>query len=492
LTENPVFRDHEIELKLKKRGGWDNFWDNAQGTSFELMNEKGVQFNFIDIPYLIIRDNQIEVGITLAISLYSMTKELIQSIKDLSATITNVIDSVTPEVGVGVTTDPAEIATLVVKALVQLAYTIAVLLAVIKLAQQMFELIFPKIRYYLGATVKELVTKGCQFLGYQLESTLLDSLSNLTIMPVPLIKEKKSIVDYIENDLNFAFTKGYPTAQDSTPTLGSLIDFIELTYNARTRVNNGVVRIERRDWWVNTGNLVEVALNLQDDRDNEYTLNTDEAWKRTYVHYLVDYADFHTVDFFDPTDAEYHVDPTNVINPDLVSIRGFNDVAIPFALGVRKNNLNWIEKLAKGFFEVVDSVANAFGGGSNYASIIQNRIGVTQIGQQFYSQTKLLWAVNGKQPQNYVDIMRASNIYNQYHVINEIQNNDHKIFNDVPVRLRPAEFVNLLNNNYAIIDGLVCEILTIKYNDEQSLATITYKSPFDYANGKVNTIALNT
>ena len=492
LTDGAVFRDFEIELKLKKRGGWDNFWDNAQGTSFELMAYKGVQFNFIDIPYLIIRDNQVELGITLAISLYTMGDALIESIKALSETITNIIDSVTPEVGAGVTLDPAEIATLVVKAIVQIALIALIIVAIIKLAQQMFELLFPKIRYYLGATIRELITKGCQYLGYQLESTLLDSLKNLTIMPVPLTKEKKGICDYIENDLNFSFTKGYPTAQDSTPTLGSLIDTVELMFNARTRVYNGVVRIERRDWWANQSlNQMLPALNLQDDRQSEYTLNTDEAWKRTYIHYLVDYADFHTVDFFDPTDAEYHTDPTNVINADLVTIKGFNDIAIPFALGVRKNELNWIEKIAEGFFKFIDEVANAFGGNSNFASIIQNRIGVTQIGQQFYGQTKLIWAVNGKQPANYVDLMKASTIYNNFHRINEIQNNDYKIFSEVPVRFRPADFVDLLNNNYAEIDGLACEILTIKYNDEQSLATISYKMPYDYANGKVVVLTLN-
>ena len=492
LTDNAIFRDYEIELKLKKRGGWDNFWNNAQGTSFELMAYKGVQFNFIDIPYLIIRDNQVELGITLAVSLYTMGDALIKSIEALSATITNIIDSVTPEVGAGVTLDPAEIATLVVKAILQIAIVALLIVAIIKLAQQLFELLFPKIRYYLGSTVRELVTKGCQFLGYQLESTLLDGLKNLTIMPVPLSKEKKGITDYIENDLNFSFTKGYPTAQDSTPTLGSLIDTIELMFNARTRVYDGVVRIERRDWWANqTVNQILPALNLQDDRQNEYTLNTDEAWQRTYIHYLVDYADFHTVDFFDPTDAEYHTDPTNVINPDLITIKGFNDIAIPFALGVRKNTLNWIEKVAEGFFTFIDEVANAFGGNSNFASTIQNRIGVTQIGQQFYSQTKLIWAVNGKQPANYVSLMRASTIYNNYHVINEIQNNDNKIFSEVPVRLRPEDFINLLNNNYAEIDGLICEILTIKYNDEESLAVISYKMPYDYANGKVTVITIN-
>ena len=492
LTDGAIFRDFEIEVKVKKRKGYDDFWDRAQGTSFELMNEKGVVFPLIDIPYLIIRDNQLEVGLTLGVALYSMTDALITNILQSADLINDVIEAVTPNASVPPVPPIGEIITMVLKALIQVAYTIALLIAVIKLAQQMFDLIFPKIRYYKGCTVKNLIEKGCEFLGFTVDSTLLNSLSQLTIMPVPITKEKKSIWDYLENDLNFSFTKGYPTAQDSTPTLGNLIDFVENTYNARTRVFNGTVQIERRDFWESlTTNSLLPALNLQDDRQSEFQYNTDEAWKRTYIHYLVDYSDVHTVDFFDPTDAEYSTEALNVINPDLITIKGLNDVAIPFALGVRKTKLNFIEKLAKEFFMTIDDVVTVFGGNSNYASSIGNRVGITQISQQFYSQSKLLYASAGRQPENYVDLISAKAIYNNYHKINNININGYKIISNAPIRLRPAEFVNLYNNNYANINGLLCEIITIQYNDAESKAVISYKEPNSYALGKVEIIAIN-
>ena len=358
LTESAIIRDYEIEVKIKKRGAYDNFFDNANGTSFELMAEKGVNFPMVQIPYLIVKDDVLMSGLTIAISL---------------------------------------------------------LVAVIKLAQQMFELLFPKVRYYKGATVKNLIQAGCTYLGYTLNSTLLNQLSNLTIMPVPLIKEKKSVVDYIENDLNFAFTKGYPTAMDSTPTLGSLIDAIETTYNAHTRVFNGEVQIERRDFWNgNTPNNILPALNMQDDMQGEFEFNTDAIWKRYYIHYEIDYADFHTVDFFDPTDAEYNTEGLNVINQDLVCIKGLNDVKLG-----------------------------------------------------------------------------AKGLYNNYHYINQIQLNGYKIINDAPVRMRTADFVNLLYNNFAEINGTNCEIIKIRFNNETSQAIISYKIPFDYATGKVLTTVIN-
>lgn len=493
LTESATIRDFEIEVKIKKRGAFDNFFDNANGLSFELMAEKGVQFPFIDVPYLIIKDDVVVGGLTLAISLYTMTNALVQSIKDLSTTTSNIIEASTPNIGIPPAPPLGEIITLVLKGIAQVIYTASLLVAIIKLAQQMFELLFPKVRYFKGCTVKNLIEKGCNYLGYQLDSSLLNLMQNLTIMPVPLVKEKKSIVDYIENDLNFAFTKGYPTAQDSTPTLGSLIDAVENMFNARTRVYDNTVQIERRDYWggTTTNNIIP-ALNLQDDMSGEFTYNTDSIWKRLYIHYEVDYADFHTVDFFDPTDAEFNTEALNVVNQDLVCIKGLNDVPIPFALGVRKGSLNWIEKFAKGFFQTIDSITGIFGGGTNFVATITNRIGVTQVGQQFYSKTKILLAIGGRQPPNYVEIIGAKALWDNFHYINQIQLNGYKIINDAPVRMNTADFVNLLSNNFADINGTTCEIIKIRFNNETSQAVISYKIPFDYATGKVQTTVINS
>ena len=279
LTDQAIFRDYEIEVKIKKRRGKDKFFEDAEGLSFELLNKKGVEFDLVNIPYLIIPDNQVEIGINLSLAIFVMTKEQIQAIKDLAEATQDLVEAVTPNIGVPPTPPLGEIISLALKVVAQLAYVIAITIAIIKLGQQMFELLFPKVRYYKGATIQELIKKGCDFLGFTLESTLLDNNSNLTLMPVPLIKEKNSIVDFIANDLDFSFTKGYPSSSDSTPTLGTLIDAVELMFNARTKVYQGKVQIERRDFWqLLTPNTIIPTLVNQDKRFDEFTLNTEEAW----------------------------------------------------------------------------------------------------------------------------------------------------------------------------------------------------------------------
>jgi hypothetical protein len=486
LQEEPIFRDYEIEVKIKKRGGKDNFFDRAEGTTWELMASKGVQFHSFDIPYVILPDDQVASALGLGVAIYVLSQDIASQIEATSVTITNIIDTLPPLQNLG------QLATLSVKLLLQVAVLALTIVALIKMVQQFFELVFPKVRYFQGIKVKDLLTAGCAYLGYQFQSTLLDGLSGLTICPVPLVKEKDSFWDRLQNDLNFAYTKGYPTASDTTPTVEKLLTAMETTFNARTRVRDGIVELERRDYWTDLASTqILPALNLQEDRQSEFTYNTEDIWKRYYIHYNVDFSDLNTVDFYDPTDAEYSTEPVLVNNADLVSIRGLNEVIIPFALGVRKNSLNWLETFARDFFILADKVLTIFGGNGNYAAQIDNRVGVMKLTQQFYGTTKLLYTVGGKQPANYTDIIKAGAIYNDYHKINQIQLNDYKIFSDVPLRLSGSEFVTLLDNNFAIIDGVVCEILNIKYKDEETLASITYKQPFDWADGKVTVLTIN-
>lgn len=250
LQEETLFRDFEIEVKIKKRGGKDNFFDRADGTSFELMKLKGVNFDVFDIPYILVQDNAVMIALTLGVTIYVLAKEVIQQTIDISTGITNIIDAVTPQTGVGVTFSIGQIATMIIKVIVQIAILALVLIALIKMIEQFFELIFPKVRNFLGCKVKRLLEQSCNYLGYQFESTLLDGISGLTILPVPLVKEKESFWDTIANDLNFAYTKGYPTASDSTPMLGQLLTELEGQFNARTTVRDGVVHFEIRNYFL--------------------------------------------------------------------------------------------------------------------------------------------------------------------------------------------------------------------------------------------------
>jgi len=493
LLSGLSIQSQDINVSLTKRKSHDDFVEKAIGTSFDLMVSEGVVFNTFNVPYFVIQDDQISKGITLSISIYIMTQEVIRQAQELTEATTDLIKAVTLNVGLGVSVDWGDVISLAIKVLFRLVLFALLVVALLKLASQMFVLCFPPKRNFKATKFKELLIKGCQYLGYQFESTLLDENPNWTLLPVPLIKDRKSIFEYLPDEFFAPFNTGYPGTSDSVSTLGQFIDTLKTMFNARLFFKDNVVRLERRDYLYNQSVLnIEASLPLQPERSDQYKYNTDEVWKRYYIKYALDSNDTHSLDkIYDFHDAEYSTEPLNAINNDLVTIKGLNQVNIPYCLGARKEKLNWFEKIAKEFFQDLDAVVGLFGGSSNYADIIGERKDALMISDPYFTITKVLYTSGGKQQSDYLDYISATALWDKYHYINAITENAFEIRENVRVRITDSDFVNLLENNYVEIDGELCELIDVTHIDESHDSKISYRFPSDYANGKVQIKKIN-
>jgi hypothetical protein len=507
LADGLQISQHEIEVKLKKRFAMDQFREKADGSSFEWLMSKGVNYTTHKVPYFIVKDNAYEQALTTSVVTYIMGKETYEAGVQVAEGIQDLILASTPIPGLSPTgpTVSYNVGAIIVaslKLIAKLVYFGLMLTALIKMAGDLFLLLFPPIRNLLACNFKELLEKSCNYLGYTFKSDLLTNDMNWHLLPVPLIKNRKSIFKFLPDGFNTSFNKGVPSSSDTVATLGQFIDALLVMFNARLYVYNNEVRIERRDWLQNSTNTqILPSLSLQSDRDDSYTFNVDDIWKRYYIHYTVDFQDLHSCDekLYDFHDAEFSTEPLfTASSPDLINIKGLNDVAIPFSLGARKDTLFWYELLAKGMFKVIDSVTGIFGGGTNYEAQIGSRKDCLMVSQQFFATTKVIYGKVGEvrpnaivQKSNYLDYCSARALWNKYHYINAIQNNDYIIKENVRIMITPTEFVNLLYNNFAEINGIVCEVLRLEYIDEKSHALITYKEPNGWANNKVNTIVIN-
>jgi hypothetical protein len=507
LTDNILVRQHEIEVKLKRRRYLDDFRTQADGLSFEYLASQGVNFTIRQIPYFIVKDNQLEQVLQLGIATFIMTRELISAIRDTSTAIANLIEASTPITGLG-PTGPVisyNVGAIIRSALIataQIIYTAALLVAVIKLGGQILATVFPPKRNLLGITFNRLMREACAYLGYTYASSTISD--RWVICPVPLVRGADSIFDQIVTAVSPAFNKGYPSASDSTPTLGAFIEALETMFNARLIVSNGSVRIERRDWLNNlsTANVLP-SLSLQGQRDDEYTFQTTngEIWKRYYIHYQVDFTDLHTCEqeMYDAHDAEYSTElaqPIADINMSLV--RGLNDVSVPFALARRKDKLTIAESAGKALLSLVDAVTGIFGGGTSFGAQINARKDAFRISQQFFAVTKVLYAEEGEfqtggyvQRSDYLDYCSASKLWDSYHYINAIQNNDWIVFENVRVRLTAQDFVTLQSNNFVLMDGELVEILKVEWVDEKAWAQVSYRKRGGWANGKTYVTKIN-
>jgi hypothetical protein len=329
-------------------------------------------------------------------------------------------------------------------------------------------------------------------------------------LPVPLNEDNDSFFEGISNDLADPKNKPTCSASDTTPTFGAWLDEVLKQFNAKLFIDpvNKTVRIERRDWLDNQTSLqIDPALNMQPERDEQFTYNTEETWKRYYIAYTLDYTDAHTVDgkMFARHQAEYSTEnnvPTT--NADLVTIKGLNEVRINFAMGAPKGKLSFIELLAIPFFALADSVTSTFasigiGNATNYVAQVLDRINVLKVSNEYFGITKSLYVKQAPAGGNkvsldtqfYDTIYSATALWDEFHYINFIANNDYIIHEEARIRLRQSQFVSLQNNNYIFTNNKWCEVLRIEWIDEKSAATITYKEPLDWANGKVTLLKIN-
>jgi hypothetical protein len=473
LQSNPRisgFGDSEIEVAIKRRRSITWFREQVNALSFEVVNKTN-PISTINVPYLIVPDNQAEMLIMLLISTYTLTKALIEGIKQLVASITHFIKITFAGTGVLV----GQIISAALLLIANIVYVAALIIALIDLTKKIIELIFPSIRKLKGSTVRELITKGCAKLGFTFESTVLDALDKLTVMPVPLQKDNKSIFQNLISSNTQSYTKGYPTARDTTPTLGSLFNFLEDLTQSQLRIIGTTVYLEEDNYWQEQSGLQIVnTLNLQDVRENQWTYNIDEAWKRYYLHWQYDTSDIHTMDNLDSLDMEWSTEYVTVAEPDLFVVKGLVDIGLPFAFGNRKSSLTWVEKAAIPFAKLGDQVINFFGGNSNLLAKINGRIGVTQVSQQYYSVTKMLWATNGKQPANYLTKIGALPIANRYHAKNKVKENFQRI-QTARIPLSTANFDMITNNNYVQDEnGNSLKLLTFEFINESKEADIEY------------------
>jgi hypothetical protein len=474
LTDNAMFSDSEVELKIRKRRAIDWFTEQANGTSFELINSKQPITGIFDVPYIIVKDNQLELLVMLSISTYTLTKELIQATKDLIAMVTApTIEASTPNAGVPPSMNLGAIITAVLKIGAQLVYTTAVALALYNTVSQLVELICPKVRYLKANKYKSLLEQGCQYLGYNFKSNLLDSLEGVAVLPVPLIKDNKSIFDTLLTDLNTTYNKGYPSASDTIPTLGSAFDEVKKLFNTQLKLIGDTIHLERWDYWENVSAQSFVnTLSLQNKRENQYTYNFGECWKRYYLHYQFDSSDSHTLDKINGLQAEYSTEPINVLNNDIVLIKGLVNQSINFSLAYRKEKLNVVEKTLQTLAQLCDSVVSSLGGSSSLSQQVNGRVGVIQISQQHFTTTKLIYTIGGKQPADYLDKIGATALYENYHYINQVAENL-KVIAKTTIPFSDIQFEALLNNNYLYdVSGNKFKILTLEWTNGSSEANV--------------------
>lgn len=474
----------EIEVSLKKEQGTDWLNDVADSFTFRYLNDQGFIQNSdnVKVPYII---NYVPDGlalITLSISAYMMTKEIVENVQKLAETIADATDASTPVIGAsvgagaGVVTawDFGNFVLVAIKVIARVAYIIALTIAVIKLIEEIFEQLFPRKRYHIGMSIHTLFLRGCEYLDLEFESDLL-SASNVKNWVIIPSKDKKGVTG------NIGSQTGLPVGRDPIDSFGDLIRVMKQFFNADFRITNGVFRFERLDYWEETSTFViEDFFSLQDRLLSSFKPNTQDFVSNYNITYDYDRQDQNTLDDVEGQVFQAIQAPSFVQNPKLLNVKNLSQVAIPFSIGKRKEGLTQLEKIGKELGKVADKLTGVFGNGTNFENQIESRIGSMLLSSHFLTIPRIVQMAGSGIASDQRVLLSAKMLWEKYHFINSFvpingKHNQFIEFKDKEIPMGGKGFRSILNNNFVTDkEGNTVRIDKIAWVPERGVAKLDY------------------
>lgn len=452
---------NEIEVGVDVLRSSNTFTSRAGALQFRRLEDLGLfnNTNLVQVPYNL---NYIPDGVvlvSLSISLFMMTRELLFSIKDVAMNAALLAGGTTTPVGI-------------VNLIISIAYFVGVVLAIKTLMESIFENIYSVTRYHTGIKWKTLFTGACSYLGLQFQSTIFDDPKWANAVYLPTKTERGRMNASI-------YQKGTPHSNDNGwYFFGAFIESAMTFFNADYRIYNGVLRFERWDWWQQTAAFqLDNNWTNQDRLLNERTNNASEFVGGYTMSFQFDQKDQNTFDNFNGTIYDVITENVTGIGQDYENDGGSLVIEFPLARGTRKNSLSRFENVLLALATFVDGLITlvTVGISSNFASNIQNRIGNLMLSDHFIDVPKILFCENDgrlstTQPS-------ASLMWTEFHRINSFVtiNNQHNQWEKytMPQRFCENSFVTLLENNFVTNNGgVITKVESVKWLVEEDDATI--------------------
>jgi len=468
----------EYQVDVEKRLGANQFSGRADAISFELLYQEGFLTNsdFVYVPYVI---NYIPDGtqvLILQLTLFMMGKELYEAIERFQKSITEAIKLI-PDIIVGTAAEVAkvgQIAAIILNLIFQLAYLIAIVIAIIKLMNDLVRQFFPKLRYHVGIKYKNLMAAGVKYLGLEMQSTIYDS--NVWGNSVYLPMQSEEGLSQPSGGI------GYPRAGDSIYTLGDLIRNERQKYKAKYKITGNIYEFERKDFWKSQASyLLPDVVSDQEQADNIFRTNAEEFVGLYKINFSTDPEDKNTSDRFDGTNVAISTTLDAVLDIELDLTQGGTEIGLVEARGTRKDTLTPVEKVVRGLFKFVDLLTGILGGGTSFASKIDARIGALNLSSYITTAPKMLIMNGNKLQSGQQQLLTALKLWQEFHFIDSFNpingiHNQRDIYENVQIPFCYEDFVTLLNNNFFnTVDNGKGEITRLEWFLEDNKAIINYK-----------------
>jgi len=468
---------NEVEVGVKFKNQRDWLIREASSLQIARLEDEGlfVASDYVNIPY---NRNYIPdelQSLMLALSTYMMAKELYTFIKETAQTINEATAGASG-------LSPAVVGLSVLNIITRVAYFVAMVVAIVKLIQSIFDNLYSITRHHTGIKLSSIFRVGCTKLGLTFKSTIFNTSPWREMVLLPSETERGR---YNVSSLNPAA----PKRQDlGLYFFGEFIETMRSMFNADYRIRNGVMRFERWDWWGNNSTYVIPSNWTNQDRLlNEFTDNANEFVGGYTLSFAIDQKDQNTYDNYNGTVYD-------VITKAGSTLAGYENeggaewIDLPIARAKRKDTLTNFEKVLKVLFQLVDAVTNTLtlGNGTSFASQMASRVGNMELSDHFTSIPKIV-IMNSDFSKLAPTQITAKMLWDNFHYINSFyeingKHNQWEIYT-IPARFCEYDFNAIFDNNFATTeDGEKVKILSFDWVIEEDQATITYAVNKKYCN----------
>jgi dihydroxyacetone kinase DhaKLM complex PTS-EIIA-like component DhaM len=478
LQNNTVIQENlkQITARLRQDQNLNQLDNLLEPLDYGYLKEIGVitALDLVNVDYVVNKvDNTLET-ITTLITVYLLSKQLADSIKELGTTIATISGIAASGITGGIGATIYSVAT----AILQVAYAATLLVLIIDFGSDLINNLVQPLRTHKGIKLKTLLSKACEHIGFNFNTTI-DELENIIYLP------SNQNFDQVggSNILKKAgvITRGIPNPTDIGYTCNELFEICRTIFNARYVVNNGTVEFhsENSAFWLRNSTWT-LPISRKNQAEKSFRYNTDELKSSILIQFQTDIVDQYTIKNYTGTSYQVLTDAKAVNQEGNKTITGLERVDIPYALGTRKDELNAFEKALLPLANLFDSIADVFGGRTNLAGKVKSRLGVLQVSDNNHAVPKLLYFnANGRIPSNQRSLFSARVLWDKYH--NEksfVENNfgrQRKYYEGVEVPFGLADFVALIHNSYFRDEnGVIGKVTSIEWNFSKDKATINY------------------
>jgi len=480
--------DVESKYGIKQDNGLTSLDNRLRGISMLLLEQKGfiVNSDFSNIPYIIENRKTDLEKLYLLFQVFNLIKTGADEVHKLI----NIASDIT---SAGI-----------VQALINLTVTITALILIIQqlvnLFNQIRDTFFPPVRYHRGISLYTAIQKAVAYCGYSL----------VTIDPFTQILQKTHLCPSKNDEIGETNTSSTESGILKPNNFGyiasDLFSLANMLYFTKVAIvgTNVVIMPFNAPYWTQSPSYVLPNMKVEQAfvKNGSRSINYDELMSSRILQYSTDDSDLWTLTNVNDQISVTTVTPINVINQNRVLLTGSEQITIPYSLAVRKDPIDELLDLFLGtaqgmeqlkqlietrFNEVATILGTSFPALANFTAVITNRTGCMKVENHFFSNPKIVYLEdNNRIPDNYVDIVGAIALNNNYHSYksfvagvrdpsNPGNTNCKDVYTDVTIPMGIDDFNTLIGNSFFLTQsGILGKFTSIKWLPDKDRAVCSY------------------